>query len=191
MGVTVKSAREVELGDGDGDGERDLVAGNDSEANRVYLGNGNGTFAAGSDVDAAANFTRSVKLGDLDGDGLLGYEVVGEVTPCDPTLQLLANAAPQAGIPRRGSRSSKPGGNEARDATMQRVQIDVFLASDLELSDEEAFPLASRTAFVLETTTIKMLAPAGDLETPSEDDEGESESDDFEAARNLGLEAPL
>jgi len=33
------------------------------------LGNGSGSFAAGNDVDAATNSTRSISLGDLDGDG--------------------------------------------------------------------------------------------------------------------------
>ena len=37
--------------------------------NRVYLGDGDGTFASGSDIDAATNSTQSVTLGDFDEDG--------------------------------------------------------------------------------------------------------------------------
>ena len=53
----------------DGAGDLDLITGNQSEANRVYLSNGNGTFATGNDVDTQSLRTYSVQLGDLDGDG--------------------------------------------------------------------------------------------------------------------------
>ena len=63
------STRLVVLGDLDGDGDLDLVTGNDAQVNRVFLGNGNGTFASGNDVDTPTNATYNGSLGDLDGDG--------------------------------------------------------------------------------------------------------------------------
>ena len=66
---TTNATRTASLGDLDGDGDLDLITGNQNQVNRVYLGNGSGSFAAGSNVDASTNTTRSVPLGDLDGDG--------------------------------------------------------------------------------------------------------------------------
>ncbi len=66
---TTNKTRTTSIGDLDGDGDLDLITGNFGDVNRVYLGNGSGSFATGSDVETATNPAKSVSLGELDGDG--------------------------------------------------------------------------------------------------------------------------
>ena len=54
-------------GDINGDGALDVITGDGIGANKVYLNDGSGGFAAGTDIES--NVTISVALGDLDGDG--------------------------------------------------------------------------------------------------------------------------
>jgi hypothetical protein len=66
------STRSVALGDVDGDGDLDLIVGNLNEANRLYLNNGTANpwnGVSGSNISADAHTTRSLVLGDVDGDG--------------------------------------------------------------------------------------------------------------------------
>ncbi len=71
-------SQSVVLGDVDGDGDLDLVAGNDNETNRLYLNNGTADpwgGVTGIDITGDAQMTRSVALGDVDGDGDLDLVV--------------------------------------------------------------------------------------------------------------------
>mgnify|MGYP003326532276 FL=1 len=55
--------------DVDGDNDLDVVAGNEGQINRLYLGDGSGGFSSGSDMTSDAHGTKSLSVGDVDGDG--------------------------------------------------------------------------------------------------------------------------
>src|SRR5262245_36644942 len=63
-------AMALALGDVDGDGDPDAYLGFDGQ-NRLYLDDGNGTFAdvTATNLPAVLDVTRAVALGDVDGDG--------------------------------------------------------------------------------------------------------------------------
>jgi hypothetical protein len=56
----------------DGDGDLDVIAGNDGQTNRLYLNNGTANpfnGVTGMNITSDAHNTRSLALGDVDGDG--------------------------------------------------------------------------------------------------------------------------
>lgn len=66
----------IALGDVDGDGDLDIVTANDEQASLqqsdlIYLNDGTGHFGASHAFGPGSDSTRSVALGDLDGDGNL------------------------------------------------------------------------------------------------------------------------
>ncbi|MFT5089511.1 MAG: hypothetical protein ACI8PG_003881, partial [Planctomycetota bacterium] len=66
------STHGVELGDVDGDGSLDLVVGNSSQQNAVYLNDGAGAMTAGTNnFGTGTDNTLSIDLADLDCDGFL------------------------------------------------------------------------------------------------------------------------
>ena len=71
MPVDNDTTLSVALGDVDSDGDLDMVLGNWSQQNRLYVNNGTGTFtdATASRMPVADDMTNAVALGDVDGDG--------------------------------------------------------------------------------------------------------------------------
>jgi hypothetical protein len=63
--------RDVALADSDDDGDLDIVTGNSSQQNRVYLNDGAGVFTdvTSTSLPIKCDYTSSVALGDVDGDG--------------------------------------------------------------------------------------------------------------------------
>ncbi|OQX27669.1 MAG: hypothetical protein BWK80_04165 [Desulfobacteraceae bacterium IS3] len=72
------------LGDIDGDGDLDLIAGNDAAPNRLYINNGSPNpfrDMQGKDITTDSHYTRSIVLGDIDGDGDLDLIVGNDGEP--------------------------------------------------------------------------------------------------------------
>jgi hypothetical protein len=95
------STTSIALGDIDGDGNLDLVAGNISQSNRLYLNEGTSNpfnGVTGSDISSDAHETRSIALGDVDGDGDLDLVVGNHNSQTNRLYLNNGTAAPFSGV---------------------------------------------------------------------------------------------
>ena len=72
FGSVEDETNSIALGDIDNNGLLDVVVGNggvNGQRNKLYLGNGDGTFSDGIDIGIDADETFSIALGDIDNDG--------------------------------------------------------------------------------------------------------------------------
>ncbi|MCA8959349.1 MAG: VCBS repeat-containing protein [Planctomycetes bacterium] len=76
--VSSPSARDVAVGDFDADGSLDVAL--TTDALRLHLGDGAGSFAPGIDVSLIASLPNSVATGDVNGDGVLDLAVTHDTS---------------------------------------------------------------------------------------------------------------
>ena len=75
-------AESVVLADVNHDGKLDLIEGNFGGVNKVYLGNGDGTFTWKSNLGTAGDNTYSISVGDVNHDGNLDVAAGSWTAPC-------------------------------------------------------------------------------------------------------------
>jgi|GEM_PF-2879622 len=92
LGPQADSTYSVAVGDVNNDGNPDVVVGNDGQPNRVYLGNGDGTFTLYGNVSGEVATTYSIVLGDLNHDGYLDL-VTGNFDRMSKVYQGIGNGA--------------------------------------------------------------------------------------------------
>ena len=91
IAATDQDSNGVCVGDIDNDGDDDVLVLGASEPNRLFLSNGNGTYAdvtALSDIGGGHRASTSCSMGDVDGDGLLDIAVANTYTSWDHQLAI-------------------------------------------------------------------------------------------------------
>jgi hypothetical protein len=109
FGSEFSTTHSLALGDVNRDGAVDIVAGHDLEPDRIYFSYGTASFSILNSlaITAASPLTRSMALGDLDGDGVLDI-VAGSVGPNRIAIStLVSGVEPYTVIPEQPF-----GGNE-------------------------------------------------------------------------------
>ncbi len=71
IGAGTDRTSSIALRDVNGDGKLDVVTGNEDSTNKLYLGNGDGSFGSSTSIGAETNATSSIALGDINGDSRL------------------------------------------------------------------------------------------------------------------------
>ncbi len=161
----------VALGDVDGDGDLDMVVGNNG-ANKLYLNDGTSTpfsSATSSTISTDTDNTRSVALGDVDGDGdldiVFGNSGANKLYLNDGTSTPFASATGSTISKDTDSTQSVSLGDVDGDGDLDIVAGNYGSANKLYLNDGTSTPFASATGSTISKDTDSTQSVAlGDVD---------------------------
>ena len=163
----------IELGDVDGDGDLDVVTGNGSQTNKLYLNDGDGapfdTIGTGTAIGTDADETLGIALGDYDGDGDLDV-VAGNF---NQTNKMYLNTG--GSVPFDSGAAGVPLGDEA-DATFTIELLDTNYDGGLEVvvgnlgQPNKIYPTAEFAATIGTGAHATVAMAVGDIDGDGDPD---------------------